>query len=144
MVWTRDEATARLTAYQERLEASLAGGLARYLAAFRDSPAGVGAHEIDSERRLTRVNPEELRMLGYREEALLGRPVTEFIVMQEASERAIEQKLKGARDLKPFLRTFRKADGSAAPMLLLDRLLKDNRGQVVGIRTAMAEVRIDA
>lgn len=144
MVWSREEATARLSAYQERLEASLADGLARYLAAFRDSPPGVGAHEIDAERRITRVNPEELRLLGYREDEVLGRPVTELIVMQEASERAIGQKLKGERDLKPFLRTFRRADGSAAPMLLLDRLLKDGRGQVVGIRTAMAEVRIDA
>lgn len=138
---TRDELAARLTHYQDALDAAQREGAARYLAAFRESPPGVGVHEIDAESVVLRVNPEELRILGYRESEMVGHPVLEFIVMQEASQRAIEQKMKGSRDLKPFVRTFRRADGGALPLILLDRLLKDPRGEVIGIRTAMTEAR---
>jgi len=136
---TRDELIARLTEFHDRLDAAEREG--RLLEAFRRSPPGVGVHEIDADRVLRRVSPEELRILGYDEADMVGRPVTEFIVMQEASQRAIDQKLKGTRELKPFLRTFRRKDGTAVPMMLLDRLIKDHRGDVVGIRTAMTEAR---
>lgn len=138
---TRDDLVARLTRYQDLLDEALRGGPARYLAAFRESPPGVGVHEIDGDTVVLRVNPEELRILGYREDEMVGHPVLGFIVMQEASQRAIEQKMKGTRDLKPFVRTFRGADGRALPMMLLDRLLKDSRGEVIGLRTAMTEAR---
>ena len=139
---TRDELIADLTRYQDALEAALREGPARYLAAFRESPPGIGVHEIDSDRVVRRVNPEELRILGYRESEMVGHPVLDFILMQEASQRAIEQKMKGERDLKAFVRSFRRADGGAVPMMLLDRLLKDPRGEVIGLRTVMTEARI--
>jgi PAS domain S-box-containing protein len=138
---TRDEVVAHLTHYQDALDAAHLGGAARYLAAFRESPPGVGVHEIDADTVVLRVNPEELRILGYRESEMVGRPVLEFIVMQEASQRAIEQKMKGSKDLKPFVRTFRRSDGGALPLMLLDRLLKDPRGEVIGLRTVMTEAR---
>jgi hypothetical protein len=43
----------------------------------------------------------------------------------------------GAKELKPFMRTFKRADGSAVPMILLDRHIKDKNGRVMGLRTAM-------
>jgi PAS domain S-box-containing protein len=138
---TRDELVARLTHYQDLLDGAQRDGAARYLAAFRESPPGVGVHEIDPDTVVLRVNPEELRILGYREDEMVGHPVLEFIVMHEASKRAIEQKMKGSRDLKPFVRTFRRADGGALPLMLLDRMLKDSRGEVIGLRTVMTEAR---
>lgn len=138
---TRDELVAHLTRYQDALDAAQREGGSNYLAAFRASPAGIGVHEIDADHVVLRVNPEELRILGYRESEMIGHPVLEFIVMQEASQRAIEQKMKGSRDLKPFVRTFRRPDGRALPMMLLDRLLKDPRGEVIGLRTVMTEAR---
>ena len=98
-------------------------------------------HEIDTEARVLRVNREEQRLLGYTAEEMLGRPVWEIIVMQEASRRAIEQKIHGERELKPFVRSFRRKDGTAIPLLLSDRYLRDARGEVVGLRTAMTEIR---
>jgi PAS domain-containing protein len=123
---TRDELVAHLTHYQDMLDGRQRDGPARYLAAFRESPPGVGVHEIDADTVVLRVNPGELRILGYRE---------------EASQRAIEQKMKGSRDLKPFVRTFRRADGGALPLMLLDRMLKDSSGEVIGLRTVMTEAR---
>lgn len=60
--------------------------------------------------------------------------------MQEAAKRAIEQKLKGEKELRPFVRSFRRADGTAIALMLVDRLLRDPKGAIVGIRTAMTEV----
>jgi PAS domain S-box-containing protein len=83
------------------------------------------------------VNPEELRIFGYSEAQMLGKRATEFIVMQETAQRAIEQKVSGAKELKPFMRTFKRADGTPLPMILLDRHMKDKDGRVVGLRTVM-------
>jgi PAS domain S-box-containing protein len=140
----RDEAIRRLTDYQDKLDEAHRLGTANYDTTFANSPAGIGVHEIDAVKRVRRVNPEELRMLGYRDAEMIGRPIWEFIVMQEASKRAIDDKLSGDRELRPFVRTFKKADGSPIALMLVDRLLKDGRGQVVGIRTAMMETSLQA
>jgi PAS domain S-box-containing protein len=132
-----DAAVAALEAYQERLEKALRDGAKSYELAFRDSPSGIGVHEIDPEMKILRVNPEELRLFGYTEPQMLGRRATEFIVMQESAQRAIEQKVSGAKELKAFLRTFKRADGSPLTMILLDRLMKDKGGKVLGLRTVM-------
>ena len=137
---SHEEATAALTAYHDRLEQAAREGPLRFKQVFAVSPAGVGVHEIDTKMVVVRVNPEELRLLGYREDEMLGRPVHEVIVMQEAARRAIEQKLKGEKELRPFVRSFRRKDGSAVALMLMDRLLRDNKGAIVGIRTALTEV----
>jgi PAS domain S-box-containing protein len=129
-----------LNEYHDRLEQAAREGPARFAAAFRDSPPGVGVHEIDSRMRVVRVNPGELKLLGYREEEMVGRPVFEVIVMQEVARRAIEQKLRGEKELRPFVRSFRRSDGTALVLLLVDRHLRDAKGSIIGIRTAMTEV----
>ncbi len=137
---SQETQVAALTAFQDKLERAHLKGLVAFESAMLESPTGIGFHEIDGAHVLTRVSPEELRMLGYQKADMVGRPVWEFIVMQEAAQRAIDQKLKGTRDLKPFVRTFKRADGSAVAMLLLDRHLLDRSGHPVGIRTAMTQV----
>jgi PAS domain S-box-containing protein len=79
-------------------------------------------------------------LLGYPASELLGHPVHDFIVMSEASQRAIDKKLTGGAVLRPFVRTFRRADGGAVAMALVDRHLKDGKGAVVGIRTALMRI----
>jgi PAS domain S-box-containing protein len=100
----------------------------------------VGVHEIDGQRIIRRVNAGEGELLGYPSADLLGRPVHDFIVMSEASRRAIDKKLAGDVALRPFVRTFRRADGSAVPMALVDRHLKDRAGAITGIRTALTRI----
>jgi PAS domain S-box-containing protein len=130
--------------YLDELDRRQKEGPLRLREGFEKSPLGVGVHELDKEMRVVRVNPEELRILGYREDEMVGRVVWEIIVMQDASRRAIEQKLKGERELRPFVRSFKKADGTAIPLLLADRHIRDVRGEIVGLRTAMTEIRPDA
>jgi PAS domain S-box-containing protein len=129
--------------YLDRLERMQSEGPLRLKEAFEKSPPGVGVHELDREMRVVRVSPEELRLLGYRAEDIVGRIVWEIIVMQDNARRAIEQKLKGERELKPFVRSFKKADGTAIPLLLADRHIRDAQGEIVGLRTAMTEVKQD-
>ncbi len=143
MALAQAEAAHVLNEYLDELDRVQKEGPLRLGKAFAASPAGVGVHELDTEMRVVRVNPEELRILGYREDEMVGRPVWEIIVMQEASRRAIEQKLKGERELKPFVRSFRRKDGTAIPLLLADRHLRDVRGEIVGLRTAMTEIRTE-
>ncbi len=138
----RDEAVALLTAFHDKLEEAARRGLTAFEEAFHNPPAGIaGVHEIDPEHKVIRVSRQELKVLGYTEAQMVGRPVWEFIVMQEAAQRSIEQKFKGKKELKPFARTFRRADGQGISMLLLDRQILDKTGRIVGIRTALVEVK---
>jgi PAS domain S-box-containing protein len=138
----REDAVARLTAYHDQLEQAEKKGHAAFDEAFHNPPPGVaGVHEIDLQHKVTRISRHELAVLGYTEALVVGHPVWEFIVMREASQRSIEQKFKGKKELKPFARTFRRADGQGLSMLLLDRHLLDKDGKTVGIRTVLAEVK---
>ncbi len=108
-----------------------------------DSPPGVGIHEIDARKVYRRVGRGALEILGYRVEELLGRPVVEFIVMSETAQRAIDKKLTGASELRPFVRSLIRADRSSITLLLLDRHLKDSERRIVGIRTAFAPLKLE-
>jgi PAS domain S-box-containing protein len=127
----------RMSEFQDRLEQAARDGDKRFAAAWTSPPAGMGCHEIDTGIVIRRVNAEELRILGYREDQMLGRKALEFIVMDQTAQRAIEDKFSGARELKPFVRTFKRADGTPLTLALLDRHVKDAAGRVVRIRTTM-------
>jgi PAS domain S-box-containing protein len=144
MAMDQAEATRVLNEYLDQLDRIHKEGPLRFKELFDKSPSGVGVHELDSAMKVVRVNPEELKILGYRQDEMVGRQVWEIIVMQDASRRAIEQKLKGERELKPFVRSFRKADGTAVPLLLADRHIRDVRGEIIGLRTAMTEIKTEA
>jgi PAS domain S-box-containing protein len=135
---------ASLEAYQRRLDEARARSSREYDAAFDAPPAGVGAHEIDGRMIVQRVNRGELELLGFAREQVVGRPIVDYIVMDEASKRAIARKLGGTAELRPFVRSFRRADGTAVAMLLLDRLLRDPDGAIVGIRTVLAKAPASA
>jgi PAS domain S-box-containing protein len=134
---SEEAAAARLAAFLVALEQAASQGPARFREVFDHPPAGIGVHELDDQGILTRVNAEELRLLGYRESQMVGRPAWEFVVMQGASQRSVEKKLSGDKELKPFVRTFQKADGTGVALLVLDRLIRDAHGKARGIRTAV-------
>lgn len=128
---------AILQGYQDKLAQAEREGKVRFDEVFARPPAGVAVHEFDTTGTVRRVNAEELKLLGYESAQVLGHAVWEFVVMQDASKQSVQKKLAGEKDIKPFVRTFRKADGSAVPMLLVDRRLQDAHGRPRGIRTAM-------
>jgi PAS domain S-box-containing protein len=137
----RDQAVAILTAVHDRLEAAERQGDAALESALAATPSGVAVHEIDGRAAITRVNPEELRLLGYRPDQMIGQRASEFIVMQDATQHTITERLRGNRELRPFVKTYRRADGSPVTMILVDRFRMAN-GSIVGIRTAMMPVKL--
>lgn len=136
---TKDEAIARLEAYQQRLDEAKKQGRAAYDTLFDGAPPGVALHEIDAAGLVTRVNARELEILGRRSEELLGKPVWQFSVMAEASQRAVEKKLAGG-GLKPFIRTLARADLTPITVALVERYMMDAREQIVGIRTSFMPI----
>jgi PAS domain S-box-containing protein len=141
---SRAEAEGLLEAYQAELDKAAARGAAEYGRVFDEPRAGLGVHEIDAGKVVRRVGRGALALLGYRAEDLLGRPVFDLIVMSETAQRAIDKKLTGAAELRPFVRSFIRSDGSSITLLLLDRHLKDPSGGIVGIRTVFAPLKLEA
>jgi PAS domain S-box-containing protein len=140
---SQEQQVAILQAYQDKLAAAASQGARRFEEVFASPPPGVAVHEFDTGGIIRRVNAEGLKLLGFSPEQIVGRPVWEFVVMQESSRQSVQKKLAGEKDIKPFVRTFRRADGSGVAMLLVDRRLSDEQGRPQGIRTAMMRVDDD-
>jgi PAS domain S-box-containing protein len=103
---------------------------------FDDAP--IGYHELNADGRFTRVNRTELAMLGYREDEMLGHFPWEFVV-EKVSREAVASKLTGHVSRGAFERTLKRKDGSQLPVLIEDRLIRNNDGTVQGIRTAIVD-----
>lgn len=139
----KDEAIAVLNAFHDKMDAAAQEGPARFLEVFRNAPPGVGAHEIDEHMVITRVNPEELKLMRYTEDQMVGHPVLEFVVMKEAAQRAVDQKLKGSKELRPFVRSLTRGDGTAIPVVIVERYCRNREGKIAGIRTAIHEITVE-
>src|SRR5262252_2993723 len=133
-----DELIARMADYQDRMQEAEKRGAKSLAEAFGSPPPGLSAHEIDPDMRVLRANDADLWLLGYSRDEFVGKVVLDFIVMTETAGRAIGRKITGEQELKPFVRTFKRKDGKAIPLVLLDRYLKDAAGKVVGLRTVLA------
>jgi PAS domain S-box-containing protein len=137
---SQEEMVAILQGYQDKLAQAEQEGKVRFEQVWANPPPGVAVHEFDTSATIRRVNAEELKILGYESSQIVGRAVWEFVVMQDASRQSVQKKLAGEKDIKPFVRTFRKADGSGIVLLLVDRRLQDSQGRPRGIRTAMMQL----
>jgi PAS domain S-box-containing protein len=103
--------------------------------------APVGYHEIDGEGRIIRVNRRELEMLGYTEQELLGHPVWKFVVEEEMTRQVIMAKIAGDISFhETFERTYRRKDGTTLPVLIEDRVIRDKKGGVTGIRSMIEDI----
>jgi PAS domain-containing protein len=134
-----DAKAVELLRYLETLERAAQAGATSLDRALAAPPPGLSAHEISLDKRFTRVGSGHWALLGYDPASLLGRPVTDYVVLKETAERAMSRKLAPGAVLLPYTRTFRKSDRSEITLLLIDRHLKDKDGHVTGIRTAFAE-----
>lgn len=140
---SQDEIVPVLQGYQDRLAEAERQGGHRFEQVFAAPPPGVCVHEFDMDGVIRRVNGEGLRVLAYEAAQLVGRKVWEVVVMEDVSRVSVQKKLAGEKDIKPFVRTFRRGDGSGVVMLLVDRRLVDAQGQPRGIRTAMMSLEED-
>lgn len=103
--------------------------------------APIGYHEIDTNGNIIRINKTELKMLGYSEEEMLGKPIWKFVENEEMSWQAVLAKLSGK--LIPheiYERTFNRKDGSKIAVLIKENILSDNDGRIKLIRTTLQDI----
>ncbi len=105
--------------------------------------APIAYHEIDREGIIRRVNNAECALLGYRADDLVGKFAWEFIAphYQDSSRRAVFEKLSGKAPIGPFEREFFCKDGSSIPVEIHETLIRDNTGQILGLRSAVLDIR---
>ncbi len=103
--------------------------------------APVGYHEYDSEGRITNVSLTDLEMLGYTREEMVGHYMWEFNVDAESVRRQVLEKLEGSKppghDLE---RIYRRKDGTTFPVLIKDRLILNEQGEITGIRCTIQDI----
>ena len=110
---------------------------------FRDlyDHAPLGYHEYDKEGRITKVNHTDLEMLGYTTEEMIGQPIWKLNVGEEIVREQVMAKLAGILPPgKELERVYRRKDGTIFPVLIEDRLILDENGQIKGIRCTIQDI----
>jgi two-component system, cell cycle sensor histidine kinase and response regulator CckA len=126
-------------AERRRTEEALRKSEERFRELYHNAP--VGYHELDIEGRITNVNHTELEMMGYTHDEMLGQTLWTFDVEEETARQQVLALLAGkspsAQDRE---RTFRRKDGTIFPVLIEDRLLRNEEGKIVGIRSTIQDI----
>jgi len=109
-------------------------------ALFDDSP--LPCHEIDKNGIVLRVNRTECAMLGLDASEMIGRPIWDFVDAEERNEcrDSVARRLVGPPTGPPTVLTFLSRTGARFVFQIHDRLITDESGEVVGIRTAMVDI----
>jgi len=124
---------------RKRADEALRKSEIRFQELFDDAP--VGYHELEVGGHINRVNRTELEMLGYAAEEMLGQPIWKFVVEKEQSQETIMAKITGAVPPgRQFERTYRRKDGTAFPVVIEDRLLRNAEGGIIGIRSTIQDI----
>ncbi len=124
---------------RQRAEEALKRSEERFKDLYDSAP--VGYQEYDIEGRITNVNRTELDMLGYSREEMIGQYVWQFDVEEDLARQQILEKLAGLRPPASSLeRTYRRKDGTLMPVLIEDRIIKDEKGRINGIRSTLQDL----
>lgn len=123
---------------RKRAQAALQQSRQEFEDLFDNAP--VGYHQVDAEGKLARINQAELKMLGYAKEELIGQFVWRIAADEKLSREAVQAKLAGSLPPVAFERLFRRKDGSTFPVLIEDRLVKNEAGDITGIRAIIQDI----
>jgi PAS domain S-box-containing protein len=124
---------------RKRAEEALRENEERFRELYDHAP--VGYHEYDSKGRITRVNRTDLEMLGYTAEEMIGQPIWKFNVGEHIARQQVLDKLAGSSPPGQNLeRTYRRKDGTTLPVLVEDRLIRDENGRIKGIRCTIQDI----
>jgi len=124
----------------ERKQAEVA--LRRSREEFKDlfDNAPIGYHEVGPDGRLVRINQAELKMLGYSAGELLGQFVWKIGADEQLSRDAVLGKLAGNPPPAAFERELRRKDGSVFPVMIEDRIVRNEAGKIAGIRAIVQDI----
>ena len=111
----------------------------RFRTLFEEAP--IAYHEIDRGGVVRRVNRAECELLGYSARQILNHKVWELVApeQRELSREAVRQKLLGQLTLAPFHREYVRGDGTRLTVEVHEKLIRDSRGEVIGIRSALLD-----
>ena len=124
---------------RKRAEENLRESEGRFQGLFDHAP--MGYCEYDIQGRINRVNHTELEMLGYAPEEMIGQPVWDFVVEKERVRQQILERLAGKRSPARNLEgAYRRKDGTAFPVLIEDRLLRNQEGEITGSRVTIQDI----
>jgi PAS domain S-box-containing protein len=125
-----------------RAEEALRESERRFRDLFDDAP--VGYQELDAQGSVVRVNRTLCRMLGYEEAELLGRHIWDFEWAPgeppQETRRKFLEKLRAGDAWASVERVRVRKDGTLLPVWVDDRLVRDEAGRVVGLRSAQMDV----
>ncbi len=122
-----------------RAEEALRESEERFKELYDNAP--VGYHEYDAEGRITNVNGTDLEMLGYTREEMIGQPMWKFNVGEDIAREQILAKLAGTLPPgKELERRYRKKDGTTLPVLIENRVIRDEKGRIKGIRCTIQDI----
>jgi PAS domain S-box-containing protein len=132
-------ANAQLFIQLKRTEEALRESERKFRDLYDNAP--LGYHEYDKEGRITKVNRTDVEMLGYTAEEMIGQPIWKLNVGEEIVREQVLAKLAGTsppgRNLE---RTYRRKEGTTFPVLIQDRLILDEKGQIKGIRCTIQDI----
>ena len=132
-------ANAQLFIERKQMEEALRKSEERFRDLYDHAP--LGYHEYDAEGRITCVNRTDLEMLGYTAEEMIGQSMWKFNVGENTVREQILAKLAGTlRPGRNLERTYRRKDGTTFPVLIEDRLILDEKGQIKGIRCTIQDI----
>ena len=103
--------------------------------------APIGYCEIDKEGRILNANNAVFETLGYNRIKLIGQYVWEITDSVGLVRKEILAELSGkAKPIQNYERNFIHENGSIIPSLCEDRVLKNNRDEIIGLRTAFQDI----
>lgn len=114
--------------------------LQQFRGLFNEAP--IAYHETDVQGIIRRVNIAECRLLERNRNEMVGRPVWDFVsdTDREKVRRAIFESLASSCPIEPVEREFITRSGRRLVFELHENVIRDNSGQVTGIRTAMLDI----
>lgn len=103
--------------------------------------APIGYYEIDKEGRILNANNAVFEKLGYNRVKLIGQYLWEITDSVRDVRREILAELSGkALPVQNYERNFIHENGSIIPGLCEDRVLKNSRDEIIGLRTAFQDI----
>jgi PAS domain S-box-containing protein len=103
--------------------------------------APIGYHEIDMEGRILRMNKTELNMLGYSINEISGKYIWELTSDSKFSKEQTLKKLQNKhKNSFPYERDFLCNDGTKLPVLVKDRQILSETGEIIGSRSSVQDI----
>jgi PAS domain S-box-containing protein len=109
----------------------------KFRALFDDAP--IGYHELDKDGIIVNVNKTELDLLGYSAGEMIGKPVWTFACGNTVKKRVLSKLSNGRASKKGFETTILTKDGRTLPIFVYDKILQDEYGKFIGIRSTLQD-----